>query len=180
MNRRERENRLHQFIRSPGGRALLFLIELNDLALADVVKPPQALHLVSSAIGQLNPWASDRDAKLAMIASRGGHLGDLASHLIDTSGIEWWWAPMVRDRQIWIQPAKDSEFPDPDRFPTPIGTPGRDEYYAQRRYPRFSTSSEVAGTTSQLAEIVSGETDWWIDDYVAQRPLQCWQTTVDV
>jgi hypothetical protein len=80
---------------------------------------------------------------------------------------------MVRDRQVWIQPAKDSEFPAAGFFPTPTAPPDHVDFYAQRTYNRFSTSSELAGTTSQLAEIVSGETDWWIDDYVAarRRPL---------
>jgi hypothetical protein len=169
MDQHAFDNRVNQLMRSTGGRALLVLIDQYAIDLAEVVKPPQALHLVSAAVGNLNPWASDREARTSLIQAKGAQLVDLARRLVAQSGIDWWWSRLQRDRQVWIQPAKSIEFPAPDRFPTPVTPPGRDEHYAQRTFDRFSTSTEVANTTSQLAEIVSGETDWWIDDYVAQR-----------
>jgi hypothetical protein len=168
MNDNDVERRFDQLMRSPGGRAMLILLDQHAIDLSTAVEAPYALHLVSAAVGQLNPWAGDREAKTSLIQTRGAQLGDLARRLVAQPGIDWWWSPLLRDRQVWIQPTKDSRFPAPDRFPTPTSPPGPDEHYAQRTSDRFSTSTEFASTTSQLAEAVSGETDWWIDEYVAQ------------
>ena len=169
MTQRLIDTKVDQIMRSPGGRILLVILDEHGIAPSEAVNLPTSLHLVSAALGHLNPWLSDRDERLPGILRRGEKLEDLAQQLLRQPGIEAWWSPLRLDGQVWIQPTATTEFPNPEHFPTPATSPGPMEQYAQRHYDRFSTSTEISGLTSQLAEMVSGATDWWIDDYAAQR-----------
>ena len=168
MEQHSIDDRFKQLLRSPGGRILLVILDEHAIEPAQAVVSPMSQHLVSAALGHLNPWLSDREERLPDILQRGANLEDLARRLVSTPGIEAWWSPLQGDGQVWIQPTAATEFPTPEHFPTPESAPGPMEQYSQRHYDRFSTSTELAGWTSQLAEIVSGATDWWIDDYAAQ------------
>jgi hypothetical protein len=162
--------RLRDLIGSPGGCALLLKMAAAGIAPADAVEPETALHLISNAIGDLNPWDGAHDGIVERLLQEGPQHIDLARELLVTPGIERWWAPLDRERQVWMQPWKDATFPDSSTFPEPSGPPTRFEHYTQRPENHVSTSTLLGDWTSQLATCTSGSTDW-ILDYPARRKL---------
>jgi hypothetical protein len=164
--------RLHQFLRSPGGCALLLEMQAHNLTPAEALEPYTAIHLVAVALWHLSPWFNQDHARyLKTIREQSHPLHHLAADLIAQPGIERWWAPLQRDRQTWIQCGPDQTEPTQKDFPTPVAPPDSRSIYVQRPHDWFATSTEVSGSTSQLANIMSGETDWYIRSYTAQRRL---------
>lgn len=162
------ERRVDELLRSPGGCALLLKAVEAGMTPAEIVEPVTALHLVSGAIGEINPWIGEHDEIVRMLLNEGKAHRGLAGVLVREPGIERWWAPLDRDRQVWIEPKSHIDLASLDPFPTPDHPPGRFEIYAQHPHPWGSTSTEIDGWTSQLANLVSGNGDWHVN-YRAKR-----------
>ena len=123
---------------------------------------------MSSAIGEINPFHADYDRQVTGVFDYGQRHGDLARALVQEPGIERWWTPLDRERQVWIEPESRTAFPSAGTFPTPQEPPTRFEIYAQHPHPWVSTSTQVDGWTSQLTGLVSGTGDWHVN-YPARR-----------
>lgn len=160
--------RFRQLIDSPGGCALLLLMAHNGLSPAEAVEPDTAVHLVSHAVGELNPWNPDHDDLVQRIRSEGERHAGLAHALVSEPGIARWWAPLARDRQVWIGPEMRYDFPKPDTFPALHHPPTRYEHYVQWPERPVSTSTLIGEWTSQLASVGTPASDWHMD-YPARR-----------
>jgi len=163
--------RLHQFLRSPGGCAFLLEMQAHDLTPEEAVDPPVAIHLIGSALWHLNPWNSwGHDRMVNSIREQSLPLHHLAHDLVIQPGIEQWWAPLQRDRQVWLQPDEQPSFPTAETFPTPVSPPDRFAMYVQRPTGFVSTSTARDGSsTSQLAFIISGASDRHTHNTGAER-----------
>jgi len=162
-NRRARE-----LLRSPGGCALLLRAAAADLTPAEIVEPVPGMHLVSGVIGEISPWNGDHERVVGTVLREGQRHRALAEALVREPGVERWWAPLDRNRQVWIEPESHIDLARLDPFPTPDRPPTRHEVYAQHPEVSVTTSTEVDGWTSQLADLVSGFGDWHMD-YPARR-----------
>jgi hypothetical protein len=170
MNADERDRRIQQLLRSPGGCALLIEMEVAKLTSAEVVEPLQALHLVAMAAGEhLCPWWNGIEVRVPRLLEIGGRLRHQAEALIDQPGIEAWWAPLDRDNQIWMEGEMRRPFPTSGSFDGFQGADTRMWKYTHSPFPAITTSTRIGGSTSQVAVIVNGSSDWWIDRYAAER-----------
>lgn len=153
-------NRLSELFRSPGGCSLLVMMAHHALSPREAVEPVTALHLVAQAVGQLSPWAGVHDELVARVRRDAEPHQNLAQALLREPGIERWWAPLDRERQVWIEPEMRRAFPTPEKFPTPDGPPTRTEQYVQWPERHVVTSTEVGAWTSQLAALADHVGDW--------------------
>jgi hypothetical protein len=160
--------RLQQLVRSPGGCALLIIAAAARLTPAEIVEPVTALHLVSSAVGELSPWRGDHGWFVEKVRHDAANHVQLAEAIVREPGIEHWWAPLDRDTQVWIEPESRDDFPETERFPIPADPPTRHEIYAQFPERRVTTSTQVQGLTSQEATIFTQWSDWYVN-YPARR-----------
>lgn len=168
MDRNLVERREGELLRSPGGCALLLKAAEVGLTPAEIVDPVTSMHLVSSAIGEIGPFIGVHDAIVHDLLDEGQQHRDLAARLVREPGIERWWAPLDRERQVWIEPETRIDLTRLDPFPTPDRPPSRWEIYAQHPEIWVTTSTEIDGWTSQLANLVSGMGDWHMN-YPARR-----------
>ena len=82
------ESRLNELLRSPGGCALLFEAVEAGMTPAEIAEPVTALHLVSNAIGEINPFIGSHDAIVRELLDEGRKHRDLAGALVREPGIE--------------------------------------------------------------------------------------------
>lgn len=153
-------SRADQLLRSPAGCALLVMAAESRLIPAQIVEPATSLHLIASSIGEIIPWKGNHDVMVATLLLDGAQHRTLAESLVREPGIERWWAPLDRDRQVWLEWEGSPVFPEANRFPTPTHPPSPFEIYAQHPHPQLLTSSDMdSGLTSRLASFIDHASD---------------------
>ena len=153
-------DRLRELLRAPAGCLLLLKMAHVGMTPREAAEPPTALHLVAQAVGELSPWSVHHDRLVDLARREARHHLPLAHALVREPGIARWWAPLDRDRQVWMEPASRAAFPTPEAFPTPTRPPTRWEHYAQKPERHVVTSTAAGDWTAQLAAIADGASDW--------------------
>jgi hypothetical protein len=168
MNRDLVETRVDQLMASPGGCMFLVLAEFNGMDGRALSDPRTILPLVSMAVGEMIPWVGAHDEIVRLARAGAAGLRSYATQLLTDADIDFMWAPLDRDRQVWIQPEWLPVFPTSSTFTVPTGPPSRHSFYIHQPDHPVQTSTELSGTTSQYESLIGGATDWKFD-YVAQR-----------
>jgi hypothetical protein len=113
----------------------------------------------------VSPWRADHDEVVRDALGRARGLRTLAARVLVHPHAAWWFAPLARERQVWVD---EVGTPDPVLV-TPASPPSAWERYAHKPASRVLTWTEVheRGTSSATAILEHGATDW-----DAQPPLR--------
>jgi hypothetical protein len=162
--------RVADLLRSPLGCAMLHIMAEEGITPTQVVRPVSAMGIVADAYRELIPWNGDHDLVEAFVLQKGPEYRDLARALVTEPGIEWWWSPLDRENQLWVQDEGGRAFPSDSAWRIPQRLPTERERYTQYPEGWVETSTFVNGLTSFLVMVQVGASD--IDPrYVAERRL---------
>lgn len=137
------------FLAAPAGQALLALVEGHGLAPADLADPLTAVHLVTSAMDLISRWDPVTPARLERLALDSPARRPLAERLASAPELDWWFAPLDRDAQLWSSLA-GSDYLEPGLDRATAGPLSGFERYAHKPTPSILTSSAVADDLSSL------------------------------
>lgn len=164
------EQRVSELLRSPLGCAMLHIMAEEEVTPAQVVRPVSAMGITADAYRELIPWIGHHDLVEEFVLEKGPEYRDLARDLVTEPGIEWWWIPLDRDQQVWVEGEMRIPFPVDRSWRVPVRPPTQTERYAQYPEGWVQTSTMIGGQTSFLAMVEAGASDI-NPNYVAERRL---------
>lgn len=164
------DQRVAELLRSPLGCALLYIMAEEGVSPAQVISPVSAMGIVADAYRELIPWNGDHNLVETFVLDKGPEYRDLALALVAEPGIEWWWSPLDREHQVWVEGEMRLPFPIDRSWRVPNRPPTRHERYSQYPENWLQTSTFVDGQTSFLAMVENGASDI-NPNYVAARRM---------
>lgn len=151
--------RAEALLAAPAGCVLLLIAREYGLEPVDLAQPEVALFAMAMAVGQVNPWRADHERVVAAAVDQQDQLRKQAQELVEYPGIAWWWAPIDRDRQLWL-PQHESFMCEHEVWELrPRSKPGPFERYVHSPRPLISTANAHGFLSSELAHILAGAGD---------------------
>ncbi len=169
--------RVAALLASPGGCVLLLMLDESRTPVTDLVTPCVGLRAIAEAVGHISPWngfGHDRILR-TVFAYRDRHrerLERLAFDLVGQPGIEWMWAGVDLDDQLWLPQERGWV----ERGAFEAGRSGAtgdwaDPYEHEPR-PLLSTSNRYGGISPELAHLASGAGDWILEPPIPRRRVR--------
>ncbi len=167
------QQRAAALLASPAGCTLLLMLDEHEAPLADLADPEVGLHAIAQAVGEIIPWSGNYDRILRTVFDyRDQHrerLEQLALDLVSQPGIEWMWAGVDLDNQLWLP--QESGWVDRESFLAGRNGTAGDwaDPYAHEPRPLLCTSNRYGDISPELAHIASGMGDWNLEPPLPRR-----------
>ena len=108
------DGKVEELVASPIGCAFLIILEASELSAADAARPEVSLQVAYRAVDEMSIWAPDFQELMQYALMHGRRLRGLARAVLEQPRMEWWFAPIARESQIWI--ANDDAPPSADKI----------------------------------------------------------------
>lgn len=161
-------DRTTMLLESPAGAVLLMMVTDGGLSTEDLARPEIGLFAINQAVEQIIPWNGyGHDRILRRLDEwRTEHramLEDLALAVVSQQGVDWWWAGVDREHQLWL-PQHDSFIcPEEVWELRPRDKPNIFERYVHEPRPLVSTSNRYGDLSPELVHVLLGCGDWQIE-----------------
>ncbi len=172
------DEKVEELLASPMGCAFLVVLNESGVSAADAVRPAVSLQAAQVAIDKLNIWRVDFPETIKYALLNGRKLWGMARAIMEQPGVEWWFAPLTRDAQIWA--TNGNEPPSSTKFVPP--KPKRLTYWEQcanKSESGMHTCTSFKGKTSFLTAMdisdVHGPNDLTLE---FEFPLKQWRLRV--
>lgn len=129
------DEKVEELLVSPAGCAFLVVLEESRVGADEAVRPEISLQAAYVAVDNLSIWRPDFHEIMKYALLNGRKLREIAHAILERPEVEWWFAPIDRDAQIWAASRHDP--PMLPKLKPPSGAPLT--YWEQR------TNKSVAG-----------------------------------
>ena len=155
------ETRVAEMCAAPAGCAFLLVAEASGLTPAEVARPEVAIFVAAAGQREIQPWRGDHTELVTRALAAGPRLAGLARAILGQPAAAWMFAPLDRDHQLWV--SEDGQAPNPAQLVTPSGKRDRWEAYARKPRGALFTSTSIGSSSSALATVEEGSTDYGPD-----------------
>ena len=170
--------KVEELLASPAGCTFLVVLQESGAGAADAVRPEISLQAAYVAIDELSIWRADFPEIMKYALMHGQRLRGLARAVIDQPDIDWWFAPVDREAQIWASSRRDT--PTPAGFDPPNTQMTNWERSVNKSENALYTCTSFDGKSSFLTAMdisdVHGPNDLTME---FEFPVKQWRLRVD-
>jgi aldose 1-epimerase len=176
MSAPDARSRASALLASPGGSALLLILDEGDTPPGNLATPDVGLAAIIQAVAEISPWRSPgHDHILRTVFDyRDRHrarLELLALDLVNQPGIAWMWEGVDLANQLWLP--QETGWVDRDTFEA--GRAGQEgdwlDPYPHQPWPLLSTSNRHGDISPELAHILGHGGDWILRPPIERRAV---------
>lgn len=139
---KDTEARSEALIRAPAGCAFLHLIEQMGIPPLVAADPTMSLYFAANAVTDVSVWRQDHMEHRAWLLAEGPRLLPLARAIASHPATAWWWGPLDRENQLWLNDGSPYDWQNVEELPVervapqpsvvPNRAPSKNELYAQK------------------------------------------------
>ena len=170
--------KVEELLASPAGCAFLVVLNESGVSAVDAVRPDISFQAACIAVMELNIWSPDFTELMKYALMNGRRFRDLARDILEQPDVRWWFAPIDREAQMWIEsrdePPSSGELAQPNVQMT---------YWEQRTNKSEAamyTCTSFEGKSSFLAVMDMSEVHGPVNDLAMylEFPLRQWRLRV--